>query len=53
LDGDCHPGNMLWTDVGSLFVGREDRAWARRFLDPWIMLSATGSERALQLTTPR
>ena len=53
MDGDCHPGNMLWTDVGPLFVDLEDCRMGPAVLDPWMMLSGNRSERALQLTTPR
>jgi Ser/Thr protein kinase RdoA (MazF antagonist) len=53
LVGDCHPGNMLWTDLGPHFVDLEDCRMGPAIPDPWMMLSGNRSERALQLATPR
>ena len=51
--GDCHPGNMLWTDAGPHLVDLEDCRMGPAIPDPRMMLSGNRSERALQLATPR
>jgi Ser/Thr protein kinase RdoA (MazF antagonist) len=42
LHGDCHPGNVLWTDDGPHFVDFDDCAWARRSRTCGCCSPATG-----------
>jgi Ser/Thr protein kinase RdoA (MazF antagonist) len=44
LHGDCHPGNVLWTDAGPHFVDLDDARMGPAVQDLWML--ATG-ERAL------
>jgi Ser/Thr protein kinase RdoA (MazF antagonist) len=46
LHGDCHPGNVLWTDAGPHFVDLDDARMGPAVQDLW-MLAAT--PRALDL----
>ncbi len=49
LHGDCHPGNILWTDYGEMsgphFVDLDDARTGPAVQDLWMLLSG---ERALQ-----
>lgn len=45
LHGDCHPGNVLWTDAGPHFVDFDDARNGPAVQDLWMLL---GSERAEQ-----
>jgi Ser/Thr protein kinase RdoA (MazF antagonist) len=50
LHGDCHPGNILWTDAGPHFVDLDDCRMGPAIQDLWMLLSGNRPERALQLT---
>jgi Ser/Thr protein kinase RdoA (MazF antagonist) len=45
LHGDCHPGNILWTDDGPHFVDLDDARMGPAVQDLWMLLSG---ERAMQ-----
>jgi len=45
LHGDCHPGNILWTDDGPHFVDLDDARMGPAMQDLWMLLSG---DRALQ-----
>ena len=45
LHGDCHPGNILWTDNGPHFVDLDDARSGPAIQDLWMFLSG---ERADQ-----
>ena len=49
LHGDCHPGNILWTDAGPHFVDLDDCRTGPAIQDLWMMLSGDRRERAIQL----
>ena len=49
LHGDCHPGNILWTDAGPHFVDLDDCRSGPAIQDLWMLLSGEREERALQL----
>jgi Ser/Thr protein kinase RdoA (MazF antagonist) len=44
LHGDCHPGNVLWTDAGPHFVDFDDARMGPAVQDLWMLAS---DERAL------
>ena len=50
LHGDCHPGNILWTDQGPHFVDMDDCANGPAIQDLWMLLSGDRTEMALQLS---
>ncbi|MBS3785276.1 MAG: serine/threonine protein kinase [Gammaproteobacteria bacterium] len=50
LHGDCHPGNILWTDQGPHFVDLDDCINGPALQDLWMLLSGERAERALQLS---
>lgn len=39
LHGDCHPGNLLWTDDGPHFVDFDDSRSGPAIQDLWMLLS--------------
>jgi len=39
LHGDCHPGNILWTDEGPHFVDLDDARMGPAIQDLWMLLS--------------
>jgi Ser/Thr protein kinase RdoA (MazF antagonist) len=39
LHGDCHPGNVLWTDDGPHFVDFDDCRMGPAIQDLWMLLS--------------
>ena len=39
LHGDCHPGNILWTDDGPHFVDLDDCRSGPAIQDLWMLLS--------------
>ncbi|UPG85306.1 serine/threonine protein kinase [Luteibacter aegosomatis] len=39
LHGDCHPGNVLWTDVGPHFVDLDDARMGPAVQDLWMLAS--------------
>ncbi len=45
LHGDCHPGNVLWTDAGPHFVDLDDACMGPAVQDLWMLAH---DERALQ-----
>ena len=49
LHGDCHPGNILWTDAGPHFVDLDDAAMGPAVQDLWMLLSGEESEVERQL----
>ncbi len=50
LHGDCHPGNILWTDQGPQFVDFDDcRMWPA-IQDLWMFLSGNRMERTKTLS---
>ncbi|MGH8401231.1 MAG: serine/threonine protein kinase [Gammaproteobacteria bacterium] len=49
LHGDCHPGNVLWTDAGPHFVDFDDCATGPAIQDLWMLLSGTRQEMQQQL----
>ena len=46
LHGDCHPGNILWTDEGPHFVDLDDARMGPAMQDLWMLLS--GERAAMQ-----
>ena len=49
LHGDCHGGNVLYTDEGPHFVDFDDSRMGPAVQDLWMLLSGTRSEMAGQL----
>jgi Ser/Thr protein kinase RdoA (MazF antagonist) len=45
LHGDCHPGNVLWTDAGPHFVDLDDARTGPAVQDLWMLAH---DERAMQ-----
>jgi Ser/Thr protein kinase RdoA (MazF antagonist) len=39
LHGDCHPGNVLWTDAGPHFVDLDDARMGPNVQDLWMLAS--------------
>mgnify|MGYP000352282806 CR=1 FL=1 len=50
LHGDCHAGNVLWTDDGPHFVDFDDARTGPAMQDLWMLLSGDREAMALQLT---
>ncbi|WP_456405334.1 serine/threonine protein kinase [Thiolapillus sp.] len=50
LHGDCHPGNILWTDQGPHFVDLDDCRNGPAIQDFWMLLSGDRQEMTLQLS---
>lgn len=50
LHGDCHPGNILWTDAGAHFVDLDDCLRGPAIQDLWMLLSGSRGEMTLQLS---
>ncbi len=50
LHGDCHPGNILWTDQGPHFVDMDDCRNGPAIQDLWMLLSGDRQEMSLQLS---
>lgn len=51
LHGDCHAGNILWTDAGPHFVDLDDCLMGPAIQDVWMMLSGDRQQQLLQLDT--
>jgi len=51
LHGDCHAGNILWTDDGPHFVDLDDCRMGPAIQDLWMMLSGDRQQQVLQLDT--
>ncbi len=49
LHGDCHPGNILWTDAGPHFVDLDDCIAGPAIQDIWMLLAGPRHEREAQL----
>lgn len=49
LHGDCHMGNLLWTDAGPHFVDFDDSRMGPAIQDLWMMLSGEQEEMQKQL----
>lgn len=49
LHGDCHPGNVLWTDNGPHFVDFDDSCMGPAVQDLWMLVSGTRAEMNRQL----
>lgn len=50
IHGDCHPGNILWTDDGPHFVDLDDCVTGPAVQDLWMLLSGSRDQVRLQLT---
>lgn len=49
IHGDCHPGNILWTDTGPHFVDLDDARMGPAMQDLWMLLSGERHDKTLQL----
>ena len=49
LHGDCHPGNILWTEDGPHFVDLDDARMGPAVQDLWMLLSGERAAQALQI----
>jgi Ser/Thr protein kinase RdoA (MazF antagonist) len=49
LHGDCHAGNVLWTDDGPHFVDFDDSRMGPAVQDLWMLLSGERADMARQL----
>lgn len=49
LHGDCHAGNVLWTDGGPHFVDFDDSRMGPALQDLWMLLSGERAEMSRQL----
>lgn len=49
IHGDCHPGNVLWTDAGPHFVDLDDCMLGPAIQDLWLFLSGSPEDIARQL----
>lgn len=49
LHGDCHAGNVLWTDAGPHFVDFDDARMGPAVQDLWMLLSGGRDEQVRQL----
>jgi Ser/Thr protein kinase RdoA (MazF antagonist) len=50
LHGDCHAGNVLWTEGGPHFVDFDDSHMGPAVQDLWMLLSGEREEQQVQLT---
>lgn len=50
LHGDCHSGNVLWTDAGPHFVDFDDSRTGPAIQDLWMLLSGERGDRTRQLS---
>ncbi len=51
LHGDCHRGNILWTDNGPHFVDLDDACNGPAIQDLWMLMDGERVERSAQLST--
>ena len=51
IHGDCHPGNILWTDDGPHFVDLDDTCMGPAIQDLWMLLSGDAGQMSTQLLT--
>ncbi|NNF97282.1 MAG: serine/threonine protein kinase [Halobacteria archaeon] len=49
LHGDCHPGNILWTEAGPHFVDLDDCLNGPAVQDLWMLLSGNQHDMVRQL----
>lgn len=49
LHGDCHMGNILWTDAGPHFVDLDDCRTGPAVQDLWMLLSGDRRDMTMQL----
>ncbi|MCF6338792.1 MAG: serine/threonine protein kinase [Gammaproteobacteria bacterium] len=49
LHGDCHPGNILWTDDGPHFVDFDDARTGPAIQDLWMLLSGERAQMTGQI----
>ncbi len=49
LHGDCHGGNVLWTDAGPHFVDFDDSRMGPAIQDLWMMLSGERADMVRQM----
>ena len=45
LHGDCHLGNILWSDTGPVFVDLDDCMTGPRIQDLWMLLSGSPDQQ--------
>jgi Ser/Thr protein kinase RdoA (MazF antagonist) len=50
LHGDCHPGNVLWTEDGPHFVDFDDSRMGPAVQDLWMLLSGERADMVRQMT---
>src|SRR5690606_17709044 len=50
LHGDCHRGNILWSDAGPHFVDLDDCIMGPAIQDLWMLLSGSRAEMTEQLS---
>lgn len=50
LHGDCHPGNILWTDVGAHIVDFDDARMGPAVQDLWMFLAGEPGQMRTGLT---
>ncbi|HUX63376.1 serine/threonine protein kinase [Sulfuricella sp.] len=50
LHGDCHPGNVLWSDTGPHFVDFDDCRMGPAVQDIWMLLSGDRTSMTRQLS---
>jgi Ser/Thr protein kinase RdoA (MazF antagonist) len=50
IHGDCHLGNILWTDAGPHFVDFDDARSGPAIQDLWMLLSGDAASMRLQLS---
>jgi Ser/Thr protein kinase RdoA (MazF antagonist) len=50
LHGDCHAGNILWTDAGPHFVDFDDSRMGPAIQDLWMLLSGERRDMVRQMT---
>ncbi|CAG4891895.1 Stress response kinase A [Paraburkholderia saeva] len=50
VHGDCHPGNVLWTDAGPHFVDFDDSRMAPAIQDLWLLLPGERAAASRALT---
>lgn len=49
LHGDCHPGNILWTESGPHFVDMDDCRMGPAVQDLWMLLNGSRQDMHIQL----
>ncbi|KAF0814433.1 Serine/threonine protein kinase RdoA [Andreprevotia sp. IGB-42] len=51
LHGDCHPGNIMWTDAGPHFVDLDDCCSGPAIQDLWMLLGGDRDEMRSKLAS--